>query len=196
MFEYIKSLAELQQSPNAFLSEFVAQLYYDSGRIGELTMLLQHGLLQESVMLAKIILKNANNDSQFFQLGLDILKRLHEDEEVILELQSRKLVSNDLCCKNTQSHDNVTPKLLESLRYATQFNCIHFISPSKILEDSYRSGNKTLFLNVYKWLEELGLIPIDFEQPRSTNGDMMRYISIFREIWGEVVDMEPVNLFE
>ena len=104
----------------------MTQLYHDSGRKGELTMLLQHGLLQESVTLAKIILKNSNNDSYFFQLGIDILKRLHEDEEVIFELQSRKHVSYYHIDKSTQSHGNVPSSSLN--HFVMPHNLIAFIS--------------------------------------------------------------------
>ena len=93
MFEYIRALKLDHQIVQPFLSEFLAQLYIDASRQGELIMIIQHALLEESVPLARLLIKNAETESLQFQIGLDILKRLKEDEEVLSELLSRKKVS-------------------------------------------------------------------------------------------------------
>ena len=92
VFEYICSLGEHQQRVQSFLSEFLGQLYLDSGRCGELIMIVQHALLEESIGLGRILIKDAPTNSLRFQLGIDILKRLKEDEEVIHQYLDRKLV--------------------------------------------------------------------------------------------------------
>jgi hypothetical protein len=178
MFEYIRALREEEFQPQPYFSEFLAQLYLKANRTGELIMLIQHGFLQESVPLAKLLLKDSENDELRFQVGMDILKRLQEDEDVVQEFMARK-------------------KLVEAMRYATTNHCPHLVPPTSLLEASYKSGNKTLFLNAYKWLEEQGLFPT--RRPgihRSSDVDIQRYTSIYREIWGEIVEMEALQILE
>ena len=86
---------------------------------------------------------------------------------------------------------------MDAIRYATLQNCIQLIVPSRILDDALRTGNKTLFLNVYRWLEESGLLPIGASDPhKRVDTEVNRFISIYREIWGEVVDMEALYITE
>ncbi|KAI8807067.1 hypothetical protein BJ742DRAFT_341987 [Cladochytrium replicatum] len=83
-----------------------------------------------------------------------------------------------------------------------------------ILDIAYQSGDKTVFLNVYKTLEMYGLIPeeaagggvdgvgVGTGASAGRNGMMMgtaeavalgRFVSIYRELWGEVVAMEEIG---
>ena len=66
--------------------------------------------------------------------------------------------------------------------------------PVKLLSEAHQLNDPTYFLNVYKWLEEHLMIPLHTDDlDEGATGDIHLYISIYREMWGEVVDMEDFS---
>lgn len=85
---------------------------------------------------------------------------------------------------------------MDALRYAVSRNCLPKISVTNLLEAALASGDKTLFLNTFKCLEEHGLISSNITNEHRemgvAPGGASRYVSVFREMWGEVVEMDSL----
>jgi hypothetical protein len=180
LFEYVLCLLNQKIIIQHFISELLAQLYLETNQKRELLLLLQHGALPDSLPLAQILLNESmTTDCPLsFQLGIDILKRLEEHEEVIRALISKQL-------------------WLKAIQYASKKQVLSMLNIPQLLDSSYQQGDKTDFLNVYKSLENRGLIPVlGISSPTTPIGDLNRFISIYREIWGEVVNMEPIHFLD
>jgi hypothetical protein len=125
--------------------------------------------------MANLLTQTSSIDSVPFKFGIEMLKRMECHHDVLgLFTESGKLI--------------------DALSYAEQTHTLGILKPFPFLEAALQTGNKTLFLNVYRFFEEHGLIPLspqvdpDF-MSRNRDG-MNRYISIYREIWGPKIDME------
>ncbi|KAI9365400.1 hypothetical protein DFJ73DRAFT_807629 [Zopfochytrium polystomum] len=122
-------------------------------------------------------------------------------------------------------HDDVVDALLgigktqDAFRYALQMGIINQFPASAFLEPAYASGDKTLYLNIYKALEEVGAFSPLHVRPRGRprfgraadgggggyddgddddddgegGGDPDgRYFSVYQELWSAVVEMEGI----
>lgn len=87
---YIRSLLDTQQIPAPFLSELLGKLYIRENRISELNAMIKHGMLVESATLALSLIGTPGNAS--FQEGLDMLKRLNENEHVVSTFLGNNMV--------------------------------------------------------------------------------------------------------
>ena len=74
---------------------------------------------------------------------------------------------------------------MEALQYIKFINEPDLINPSKYLELAYKSGSKSLFFTVYRFLEDNGILVEE-------NEDLNRYVSIFREMWADYVYLEAI----
>ena len=83
-------------------------------------------------------------------------------------------------------------KIVEAIRIASsEVDAFAVIEPFQLLEQSHHSGNRALFYCVYKWLEDSGVISHD----RNEDKRVARFISIFREMWPDVVYLEDIDSF-
>ncbi|KAJ3334320.1 hypothetical protein HDU76_000012 [Blyttiomyces sp. JEL0837] len=118
-----------------------------------------------------------------FQLGVDMLIRMGMDEEVVDAMIS-------------------AGKILDALKHAITTQALNLFRPSTFLDPTLAIGDRTLFLNVYRVLDEAGLLGgRRHGDDDDDDDDMMdsfvdatsrRYLSVYREFWGEVVEMEGV----
>ncbi|KAJ3253117.1 hypothetical protein HK103_000867 [Boothiomyces macroporosus] len=82
--------------------------------------------------------------------------------------------------------------LLEAIIYAQQSHTLKFLSPLYFLEAAMK--DETLFLNIYKYFEEHGMIPLAMQMDLdSSNGGIARYVSVYRELWGPQIEMEGMD---
>lgn len=86
---------DIQETPAVFLSELLGKLYIQENRFPELDAMIRHGILEESLTLAKSLTKHQKS----FHTGIDMLKRLDEKEEVVSIFLENDMV---FICINTR----------------------------------------------------------------------------------------------
>ncbi|KAJ3012454.1 hypothetical protein HKX48_006275 [Thoreauomyces humboldtii] len=174
LLEYMASVAAIQPVQSC-LHELLADLLVRDRRYAELHQYVQYNVVGDSLAVAHILLSTGTKYRPFEQLGLDMLKRLDADVDVAEILLARGQV-------------------LDALRY-TMSRGVTGMPVTHFLEAALATGDKSLFLNTYKCLEDRGLLSSDEEvsmaglPPGTATG---RYMSVFREMWGEVVEMDSM----
>ncbi|KAI8816160.1 colon cancer-associated protein Mic1-like-domain-containing protein [Fimicolochytrium jonesii] len=173
---YLSSLPPTKPALPA-LHALLSTLLLRSKRYTELHQYVQYNVVEDSIDVARLLLEREGEYRPFAQLGLDMLKRLGEEEEVVEVLLGRGQV-------------------LDALRYAISRNLPHPTAP-RFLEASLALNDKALFLNVFKSFEDRGLISSHSDDhlllggyPQAGNAQMGRFLSVYRELWGEIVEME------
>ncbi|KAJ3167725.1 hypothetical protein HDU88_002172 [Geranomyces variabilis] len=177
LLEYIASLSVAgRQTVQSCFHELVCDLLLRDNRHTELHQLVQYNVVEDSSTVARRLLARGGVYAPFKQLGLDMLKRLDANNEVVDVLLSRG-------------------EFLDALRYAVS-RSVTTVPPTSFLEAALQSGDRTLFLNTYKCLEDRGIMTAAHADqavaglpPGSAAG---RYVSVFREMWGEVVEMDSM----
>ncbi|KAJ3183047.1 hypothetical protein HDU87_007469 [Geranomyces variabilis] len=177
LFEYIASLSvAARQTVQPCFHELVCDLLLRDNRHTELHQLVQYNVVEDSAAVARRLLARGDVYAPFKQLGLDMLKRLDANNEVADVLLNRG-------------------EFLDALRYAVS-RSVTTVPPTSFLEAALQSGDRTLFLNTYKCLEDRGMMTAAHADqavaglpPGSAAG---RYVSVFREMWGEVVEMDSM----
>lgn len=81
-------------------------------------------------------------------------------------------------------------KVLEALLYARQVGLLKKTSPVVFLDSAISTGDKTLYINIYRYFEEHGMIPFSSQESKNRKRNLSRYSSLFREFVGPVLDME------
>ncbi|KAJ3041352.1 hypothetical protein HDV00_009493 [Rhizophlyctis rosea] len=141
VLEYITaSHTSSSSSSFPYLHELLASLLIQSKRYVDLQQHMQHRVVQDSLPLAKMLLKEEQAYRPFGGLGLEMLKRVGTVEDVIDALLARG-------------------KVLEALRHALLNNAIRDCLATSFLDAAYASGDKMLFFNVFRCLEEHGMVP-------------------------------------
>ncbi|KAI8922046.1 colon cancer-associated protein Mic1-like-domain-containing protein [Powellomyces hirtus] len=174
LLEYIASVS-LVQRVQPYFHELLADLLVRSERYAELHQYVQYNVVEDSMAVAQLLLSRGQSYKPFEQLGVDMLKRLDANTEVGDIL---------LSCG----------EVLDALRY-TMSRGVTNIPATHFLEAALVSGDKTLYLNTYKCLEDRGLISSNMDQTSTgfpPGAATNRYISVFREMWGEVVEMDSM----
>lgn len=173
ILEFVECQKALGHAINSYFYDTLVYVLFESRAYTQLHQLIQFSIIPDSMNLASL-LTSTTSDSNNYKMGIEMLKRMECHAEVLA------LLTN-------------TDQLLDAIIYAEQTKTLHLISPLQMLESALQSENKTLFLNLYRFFEELGVIPIalqiDDEFVLNGNG-IARYVSIFREIWGPHIDME------
>ncbi|KND04868.1 uncharacterized protein SPPG_00567 [Spizellomyces punctatus DAOM BR117] len=176
ILEYIAALSATEPI-QPYFHELLAELLVKDQRYAELHQYVQYNVVQDSIAVARLLLSKSAEYGPYQQLGLDMLKRMNANDDVVDILISRGQV-------------------LDALRFALSRNCLRTVSVTGILDSALASGDKTLFLNTFRCLEEQGLISSDIshEHPHTglSPGGSGRYVSVFREMWGEVVEMDSL----
>ncbi|KAJ3158497.1 hypothetical protein HDU86_002722 [Geranomyces michiganensis] len=177
LLEYIASVSvAARQKVQPCFHELLSDLLLRDHRHSELHQLVQYNVIEDSLPVARRLLSRSEVYKPFRQLGLDMLKRLDANNEVADELLNRG-------------------EFLEALRYAVSRG-VTSVPPTSFLEAALQSEDRTLFLNTYKCLEDRGMMTAPHADqavaglpPGSAAG---RYVSVFREMWGEVVEMDSM----
>ncbi|KAJ3391203.1 hypothetical protein HDU92_009158 [Lobulomyces angularis] len=136
----------------------------------EIQQLIQIRIIEDSLEVANLLTKDIDNNV-LWHTGFDMIKRIG----------AHKLVVQNLLRKQ---------QVIEALNYAKSKNCLSMISALTFLDASFNDGDKTLFYTTYRCLEEFGMI---FTHSGVPSPGLDRYISIFRELFGEVIDMVRIQ---
>ncbi|KAJ1562701.1 hypothetical protein HK096_005174 [Nowakowskiella sp. JEL0078] len=191
---------------------------------GILAVLYQHikcGIFASSVTIAQYIISSSTqNDiignkpkgaiivknSQLWKIALVRKAINYISDEVILKsnlLAVKQAVKpttyseNDVMVGSNQISSETSLAIYQMISEQNNkqsFSNNDFTGIAKVLVAAHSSGDLTLFLNVYRFLEDFGLIPSGTDIFPGGHGASIvaRYISIYREIWGEVVSMEEL----
>lgn len=72
---------------------------------------------------------------------------------------------------------------------------MHLIKPMVVLETCMLVDDAVLYLNIYRCLEEHGVIPpshLDMHTMAAFDKKMPKYVSVLREMWSNRLEMEPI----
>jgi hypothetical protein len=174
VLEFIQSQVDYCVVVKPFIYDLIVHLLYESGSFMELHQLVQFEIIPDSLTLVDALTSSGDCKSDNYKLAIEVLKRLECHHDVLLLLID-------------------AGKLIDAISYAQQTDTLKYITPLPFLESALQSGDKTMFLNVYRCFEEHGLLPlgtqVDDASGLGSNG-IARYISVFREIWGSQIEME------
>ena len=172
--EFVYSQQELRKDIQPFIFNLLSQTLVENKLLSQLLHLIQNDFLPDSITLAQTLSTQGPN-SPLFQIAIDMFKRMECHHDVLALLVS-------------------CGQLIDALQYARKTNSLQYLSPIPFLDHALQTGDKTLFLNIYKLFEDCNLIPkTAVSDPNfvagSKNG-LARFVSIYREIWGPLIKME------
>ena len=134
LMEYYTSLSEYKIKPQHFLDELVINLLVRNKSWFQLHQLLQYHVISDSKSVACLLLSLGSVYQPAEQLALDVLYRLKNSNDEILEiLLSKKHV-------------------ISALKFAQSENLNH-VPAKKFLETAIESGDNMLFYNVYTYFK-------------------------------------------
>ncbi|XP_063993952.1 regulator of MON1-CCZ1 complex isoform X2 [Diachasmimorpha longicaudata] len=136
LLEYIRSLTEHGIPVQHYLHELVITTLVQRKAYYQLHQLLQYHVVADSKPLACLLLSLENLYPAAHQLALDMLKRLGNAHEEIIEVLLSK------------GH------ILPALRYVRSVGMIEQVSARKFLEAARAQNDPTLFHSVYKFFEQ------------------------------------------
>ncbi|XP_076238006.1 regulator of MON1-CCZ1 complex protein bulli [Calliopsis andreniformis] len=136
LLEYIRSLAEHGIPVQHYLHELVITTLVQRKAYYQLHQLLQYHVVADSKPLACLLLSLENLYPAAHQLALDMLKRLGNAHEEIIEVLLSK------------GH------ILPALRYVRSVGMIDQVSARKFLEAAKAAEDPTLFHSVFKFFEQ------------------------------------------
>ncbi|XP_025988542.1 regulator of MON1-CCZ1 complex isoform X2 [Solenopsis invicta] len=139
LLEYIRSLAEHGIPVQHYLHELVITTLVHRKAYYQLHQLLQYHVVADSKPLACLLLSLENLYSAAHQLALDMLKRLGNAHEEIIEVLLSK------------GH------ILAALRYVRSVGMADQVSARKFLEAAKAADDATLFHSVFKFFEQRNL---------------------------------------
>ncbi|KAI4484158.1 hypothetical protein M0804_007614 [Polistes exclamans] len=139
LLEYIRSLTEHGIPVEHYLHELVITTLVQRKAYYQLHQLLQYHVVADSKPLACLLLSLENLYPAAHQLALDMLKRLGNAHEEIIEV----LLSKGY--------------ILAALRYVRSVGMIDQVSARKFLEAAKASNDATLFHSVFKFFEQRNL---------------------------------------
>lgn len=176
IMELIDLLASNEISVKPIIHNLLVHILFESKFFTQLHQFIHWKIIPDSISLAKLLISDVSSNN--LDLGLDMLKRLECHHDVL------SILTN-------------TGRILEAISYAQNVNIIHKLSPAPFFDAALATGDTTLFLNVYRFFEEHGLIPLssqidDFFTNSRSQLHLSRYISVFREILGPSLEMEKL----
>ncbi|XP_014482084.1 PREDICTED: uncharacterized protein C18orf8 isoform X1 [Dinoponera quadriceps] len=139
LLEYIRSLAEHGIPVQHYLHELVITTLVHRKAYYQLHQLLQYHVVSDSKPLACLLLSLENLYPAAHQLALDMLKRLGNAHEEIIEVLLSK------------GH------ILAALRYVRSVGMVDQVSARKFLEAAKATDDATLFHSVFKFFEQRNL---------------------------------------
>ncbi|XP_078039497.1 regulator of MON1-CCZ1 complex protein bulli [Augochlora pura] len=139
LLEYIRSLTEHGIPVQHYLHELLITTLVQRKAYYQLHQLLQYHVVADSKPLACLLLSLENLYPAAHQLALDMLKRLGNAHEEIIEVLLSK------------GH------ILQALRYVRSVGMADQVSARKILEAAKATDDTTLFFSVFKFFEQRNL---------------------------------------
>ncbi|XP_011251829.1 regulator of MON1-CCZ1 complex [Camponotus floridanus] len=139
LLEYIRSLAEHGIPVQHYLHELIITTLVHRKAYYQLHQLLQYHVVADSKPLACLLLSLENLYPAAHQLALDMLKRLGNAHEEIIEVLLSK------------GH------ILAALRYVRSVGMVDQVSARKFLEAAKATDDATLFHSVFKFFEQRNL---------------------------------------
>ncbi|CAF3623046.1 unnamed protein product [Rotaria socialis] len=145
VIEYIRSLNGFNIPADYFIYELLVNLLVKNNQFFQLQQLIQYQVLTDSLKLACLLLSLSNKQQPTTQIALDMLKRLtNANEEIVEILLGNNFVVEALqfCIDHLPITRTLARKLLESALKSDE------------LLSSTTSNQKILFFTVYSFFEE------------------------------------------
>jgi hypothetical protein len=173
LIELIECTKDAGKPVQSFIYDLLAQTLFENNLFSLLHQLININVIPDSISLATL-LTGTGPGTVNFDLSLEMFKRMKSHADVLSLLTT-------------------TGNLLEAAVYAKKTNTIALLSAVDFLESAIQTGNKTLFLNVYRFLEENGMISLHNNQQSNRHRNSIgRFVSIYRELWGPEIEMEQL----
>ncbi|KAH6585172.1 hypothetical protein BASA61_007037 [Batrachochytrium salamandrivorans] len=194
LLEYMYSLESLNNHIDPSIEELLVDTLIECSEFQQVYQFIQMGVITMSVKIAQTVLRHRDDFPAFSGLAFEAFEMLGADDDAIgcLILQE---------------------KLLQAVEYAMNRNCVHLLPRYALLDTAYTSANQTLFLNIYRAMEECGYIPnIDMADGMHIHSDplilegqgmlcrspdaessLKRFVSVYRELWSPRIDMETLQ---
>ncbi|XP_032780972.2 regulator of MON1-CCZ1 complex [Daphnia magna] len=134
--EYIRSLVQYHIPVQHFIYEVLIEAFARLGQFYQLHQLFQYHAVADSKPLACLLLSLESVYPAAYQLAIDMLKRISNANEEIVEI---------LLSKN---------KVLSALRFARDMIPIESISARKFLEAAQNSQDPSVFYGVYQYFQQ------------------------------------------
>ena len=176
LIQFVYSQQELGKNIQPFIYHLLLQTLIENKMYNQIQQLIRIDFIPDSIPLAQL-LTTLGPGTTLFSLAVDMFKRLECHHDVIALLVS-------------------SGKLIDALHYARKTNSIQLLSPIPFLDHALQTGDKTLFLNIYKLFEDHSLIPktalSDPNFVTTGKNGLARFVSVYREIWGPLIKMERI----
>ncbi|KFM73575.1 hypothetical protein X975_20721, partial [Stegodyphus mimosarum] len=173
LLEYIRSLIQHQQFVKHYLCKLLINILVQHKQFYQLHQFLQYHILSDSKQLVCLMLALQGDYPPAYQLALDMLKRLpNSNEEIVEVLLSQK-------------------KILQALSFIRSCGAIDSLSAPKYLAAAKLTEDTNIFYSVYKFFEQRNIrlrgAP-DFE----TGEHCESYVKYFNSVFGTTSALETV----
>ena len=136
LVEYIRSLTQHQIPIEFYLQEMLTMHLVKKKKFHQLHQFLQYNVLPDSKELAALLLSVEKEYQPAFYLALDILKRLQNAKEEIIELLLSK------------------QQVIPAIRYLESIDAADSASPRKFLKAALETGDNMMFYTVYTMFQK------------------------------------------
>ncbi|XP_054717520.1 regulator of MON1-CCZ1 complex-like [Uloborus diversus] len=173
LIEYIRSLIQHQQYVQHFLCKLLINVLVQNKQFYQLHQFLQYHILSDSKQLACLMLSLQGVYPPSYQLALDMLKRLQNSNEEIVEV----LLSQQ--------------KILQALSYVRSCGSVDSLSAPKYLSAAKLTGDPCIFYSVYKFFEQRNVRlrgSPDFEPGEHCE----IYVKYFENLFGSTQSSETI----
>jgi len=141
--EYIRTLNYSLIAVEPFLYSKLIEVLVKAGRFQQLCQFIQYHVIGDSVPVAFQLVSLEPKYPPAYQMALDMLKRLGEDNIILEVLLAKK-------------------QLVQALRFTRSMKNKRTPDPHLFLQSAIESGNRALFYTVYNFFKSKESIPKDF----------------------------------
>lgn len=172
LLEYIRSLIQHQQFVQHYICKLLINILVQNRQFYQFHQFLQYQILNDSKQLVCLMLSLQGVYPPSYQLALDMLRRLQNSNEEIVEvLLSQK-------------------KILQALSFVRNCGGVDGLSAQKYLAAARQTGDPRIFFSVYKFFEQRNLRlrgSPDFEVGEHCEA----YVKYFNKLYGaQYFDMD------
>lgn len=136
LLEYVRSLNQFKIPVEYYLNEFIINILVQRGLFYQLHQFLQYHVLSDSKPLACLLLSLESVYPSAYDLALDMMKRLGNAHEEIVETLLQK------------------QEILKALKYMQTVDLIHSAAPRKFLEASTKMDDDMVFFTVFTFFQQ------------------------------------------
>ena len=136
LLEYVRSLNQYKISVEYYLHEFIINILVQRNLFYQLHQFLQYHIFSDSKPLACLLLSLENVYPCAYDLALDMMKRLGDAHEELVETLLQK------------------GEILQALKYMQNVDIVHSAAPRKFLEAAVKTEDDVIFHAVFTFFQQ------------------------------------------